>query len=232
LRIPPFQRRAGFTLIELLVVLAIIVVVAAIGWGSVYDQLPRYRMVRVAKALRSDVQMLRNLATSTNLETRLRFLEGPGDCADTSRWGGAWALEIGDRSQASTRWEKLPVDAEEDGSDDDQSDGLVDIGPDGADSSRHTCMRAPSGLHGPGAGNEGAVVFSPKGWVSNPGTDFDSSGRIQVTLINQVAASAGLRDEIAVRIVRTGATRLESSLNSSYSSNPVSPGASSSLGGS
>ncbi len=206
--------RAGFTLIELAVVLAILVVVAAVGWGTMRSHLPRFRLVRAGKALKGDLMYLRNYAISSSRETRLRFVSTGGDCAgDFDAWGGAWALEVGNRSSASTAWEFLPQDAVEDGTDDDQSEGTVDLGS-GPTASRNVCLVGWSEIGGPGSGNADAVVFSPRGRLTNPGSDFsEGSGWIVVDLVNQSAARQGLDDSLQVMVNRVGNVNLVSSLS-------------------
>lgn len=210
-RYPP---RAGFTLVELAVVLAILVAVAAVGWGTMRSHLPRFRLVRAGKALKSDLMYLRNFAISSSRETRLRLVSSGGDCAgDFDAWGGSWALEVGNRSSASTSWEYLPQDAVEDGSDDDQSEGTVDLGS-GASASRQTCLAGWSEISGPGSNNADAIVFSPRGRLTNPGSDFsEGSGWIVVSLVNQAAARQGLDDSLQIMVNRVGNVNLVSSLS-------------------
>jgi prepilin-type N-terminal cleavage/methylation domain-containing protein len=213
--IPRPNRRRGFTLIELVVVLALIVVISAIGFTSLQSHLPRYRLVRAVKAFKSDLMYLRNLSISSSRETRLRLVSTGGDCEnDRDAWGGSWALEIGDRSSASRSWEALPVDAEVDGSDDDQSEGSVDLGPSGDLSSRGTCLSSWTDIGGPGANSADSIVFSPRGRLANPGTDFvDQGGWIAVTFINQSAARDGVDDQVDVMVNRVGSVSVVSSLN-------------------
>lgn len=194
--------------------LAIVGIVAVIGWGSVRNQLPRFRLIRAGKALKSDLMYLRNFAISSSKETRLRLVSTGGDCAgDFDAWGGSWALEVGNRSSGSTRWEMLPQDAQDDGTDDDQSEGVVDLGA-GALAARHVCLSGWTTLDGPGSGNANAIVFSPRGRLSNPGSDFsEGTGWIAVDLVNQEAARAGLDDSLRVMVNRVGNINLVSSLS-------------------
>lgn len=211
----PTACRRGFTLVELVVVLALLVVIAAIGFTSMRSHLPRYRLIRAVKAFKSDIVYLRNLSISTSRETRLRLTGTGGDCAaDLEAWGGSWALEIGDRSSASRSWEALPEDAAVDGSDDDQSEGSVDLGPGGGLQSRSTCLEGWSDIEGPGADNADAIVFSPRGRLANPGTDFvEEGGWIAVTFVNQSAAREGVDDRVEVLVNRVGNVTLASSLD-------------------
>ena len=204
-------RRRGFTLLELLVVLAIVLIAALIGAGTVQPYLPRFRMVSTAKSLRADIRMLQTLALQTGRQTRIRLVAPGGDCSNYEEWGGGWVMELGDRSVNSTFWDVLPPDALADGSDDDQSQGTVDLGPDGANAARGICMKSWATLEGPGSGNNYSLVFSPRGSLANPVTDFPD-GYIRLTLSNQYAAKQGITDEMQVMVSAAGWTGLESTL--------------------
>lgn len=221
------QRRA-FTLIELLVVLAIIIVATLLGAGTIQPYLPRYRMISVSKQLRADLRQLQSLAMQTGRQTRLRLIAPAGDCADTEVYGGGWELSVGDRSVGSTVWDILPEDALVDGSDDEQGQGRVDFGPDGAKAARGVCLMAWAALEGPGAGNTDSIVFSPRGSVANPLTDF-ADGTIRIRLANQAAAAEGVVDEAHVLVSAAGWTGLETTLGQSGIDGSVGAASSSSV---
>jgi len=200
-------------LVEVVVAMAIFVVLIAIGWSSTRSQMPRFRTVEAAQGMQSDLMMLRNTAIQTSRETRLVLASTPGDCtSDRGAWGGSWTLEIGDRFNNSTSWELLPLDAAEDGTDDDQSDGLAVLDDGGNRDSKSVCLDEWDSLAGPGNNNADAIVFSPRGWVDNPGADFQSTGYIEVDFVNQEAGRLGVDDRITVRLSRAGMVRLVSSL--------------------
>lgn len=207
----PRPARAGFTLLELVVVLAIVLIAALIGAGSVQPYLPRFRMVSTAKSLRADVRMLQSLALQTGRQTRLRLLAPASGCGDPDSWGGGWVMELGDRSVNSEKWDVLPPDALVDGVDDDQSQGIVDFGPDGARAARGICLKEWEPIDGPGADSNDALVFSPRGSLANPVTDFPD-GYIRLTFANQYAARAGVVDEMQVMVSAAGWSGLQSSL--------------------
>ena len=211
------QDRRGLTLLEVVVVLAIIGVVAAIGWGSTSSYLPRFRTVSTAKGLKADVMKLRSLAVSTGRETRLTLTGTPGRCADPGVYGGSWTMAIGNRSSGSSTWDLLPEDSAADGTDDDRSEGTVDLGQGGNRQARGVCLRQWDTLAGPGAGNADSIVFSPRGFVTNPSADFSTvSGTIDIELVNLDAVHRGFEDTVSVRLFRTGAARLESTLGDEY----------------
>lgn len=204
--------RRGFTIVELAVVLAIFVITAALGLGSLREHLPRYRLVQSAKRLKADLRTLQSLATSSGRQARLRLVSAPGDCADPTVWGGGWALELGDRSNGSTRWDVLPVDLSDDAGlapDSDQSEGLVVLSEGGNAEARFTCLLPWGTLTGPLSGDRDTIVINARGYLDNPTSDLDG-GYIRLTLRNQDAALQGVQDEAVVLISAAGAVRLAS----------------------
>jgi prepilin-type N-terminal cleavage/methylation domain-containing protein len=89
--------RTGTTLTELMVVLSIIGLMAAIGLGTVKDQIPRFRMVRAAKQLASDIAALRNTAIEQNRETRLLLVAADSSWESPGASNiGEWWMQVGD----------------------------------------------------------------------------------------------------------------------------------------
>ena len=203
------RRRAGFSLLELVVVLAIILIAALIGAGSIQPYLPRFRMVSVAKRMQSDLRMLQSLAMQTGRQARMRLVAPVGDCGDHGAWGGGWVKELGNRSAGSTDWDVLPPDALADGRDDDQSTGVYDFSDGGNHPARNVCLNEWDAIAGPGAGSADSLVFSPRGSLANPVTDFPD-GTIRITLSNQAAAREGVTDQVHVVVSAAGWTGLES----------------------
>ena len=60
--------------------------------------------------------------------------------------------------------------------------------------------------------------------MSNPGTDFQSSGYLEFTLVNQVAMLDNVTDQVTVTISRAGMPRMESTLGRAFSDNTVGTG--------
>ena len=91
------------------------------------------------------------------------------------------------------------------------------MGPDGNRKSRGVCLRQWNSLAGPGSGNGDSIVFSPRGFITNPSSDFSTrSGTIDLTFVNLDSVHRGVVDEVSVRMFRTGAARLESTLGDEY----------------
>ena len=202
--------RRGYTLLEIVIVLSMLAILAALGVGSMREHLPRYRLVQTTKQFKSDMMQLRQIAVQNNRETRLR-LESAEDCSDSTAWGGQWVLEVGDRALGSTVWDVLPEDRSDNGVDDHQGEGLINIGPGGNQEANDICMWSWSGLSGPddnGANNADSVVFSPRGWLRNPSSDFQSSGYLEFQFVNQEAAREGVDDTLIVQVSRAGLVRL------------------------
>ena len=195
-------------MIEMVIAISIFMVVAVIGWTSLQDQMPRFRMVRAARGFKSDLMTVRSLAVQTNRETRLLLTGHGGDCDASSpdAGGGSWIMSAGERSSGSTAWDVLPIDADDDGSDDQRGEGMVSL----EDGGKWVCLKGWSTLAGPGGDNVDAIVFSPRGWVSNPASDFSAGGYMEFTFVNQDAARRGLQDEVTVMISRAGLVRLVS----------------------
>lgn len=206
-------RQRGFTLIEAVVVLALLGVMAAIAWGSVRDLLPRFRMMSAAKQLKADLAELRNTAIVHNRETRLLLVSADSSYTDPgSPSAGAWWLQVGNRSLNARNWELMPADAAEDGTDDDTSQGVIDIAPGGNRAQPGASLIPWDPIAGPGTGNGDAIVFSPRGWVTNPAGDFSSDGYISLTLVNKVALAHGVDDSVTLLVARSGMVRMETSM--------------------
>jgi prepilin-type N-terminal cleavage/methylation domain-containing protein len=222
-----FRRKTGFTLIEVAIVIALFGVLAAIGWGSTRDQMPRYRLIRASKGLKGDLVNLKNLAVLTNRETRLVLVSSPGKCSEIAVYGGEWHLQAGDRSRGSSRWEFLPIDTEVEGEDEERGEGEVSLGEGGNRQQKDVCLESWGDIRGPGSGNADAIVFSPRGWLRNPASDFNSSGYMEVTLTNQAAADKGVEDKVKILVSRAGMVKMHSTLGHEMIDNPVGLGGSS-----
>lgn len=200
---------------EIAVALAIVSVLAAMGWWAVGEEVDRYRMMKSARLLHSDLQELRALAIATNRETRILFVAADAAMDPADAQVGEWLLQAGDRSQGSSEWDTLPID---DGSD--SSHGERSLSVDGADEAPGISLAPWPMLAGPGLVNADAIVFSPRGWVANPVTDF-VDGYVALEIVNKRAATSGGPGSVTIRLSRGGLARLEMSERSALPANAV-----------
>lgn len=209
---------AGFTILELVVVVAIVLILTAIGIVQSQDMVPRFRTRRAALTFASMVNQCRALAIQTNRECSVWLLDYDGSLSDLSSNAGAYWVGIGDKSSGSTTWDYLPPDSLTDGSDDDVSEGLVDLGDENNPYyARHVAIDTwGSGLSGPGTSNANRIVIDPRGFVINPVGDFDGTGHIALTFVNKAARAEGRAEDFVVRISRSGMTRVDNSVNAQY----------------
>ncbi len=205
----------GHTLVELAVAIAVVGILAAMGWYAVQDEVDRFRMMKAARLLQSDLQELRALAIATNRETRIVFTGADAALDPTDVQVGEWLLQAGDRSQGSVEWDTLPID---DGSD--ASAGERSLNPDGADEAPHISLAPWPTLTGPGSGNADAIVFSPRGWIANPAADF-ADGYVALRIVNKRSLLRGGAEEATVRVSRGGLSRLEVSDATALPTNTV-----------
>jgi len=201
--------RGGHTLAELALVVSLLAVLAMIGWSSARDQVAASRLMSAARLFQSDVQGLRALAVATNREARVVLTEADAALDPTEPQVGMWLLQVGDRSAGSTEWDTLPLDL--DGvADGGQGERSLDV--DGSEERPGISLAEWSPLRGPGLGNQDAIVFSPRGFVSNPVGDF-VGGYISVELVNKRGsrASDGTFPHVKLRISRGGLAHMETS---------------------
>jgi prepilin-type N-terminal cleavage/methylation domain-containing protein len=214
--------RGGFTLIEVIMAVAILTSLATIGWGTMKSHLPRFRLIRIAKQFRGDLATMRGIAVQTNRESKMHLLSHAGDCSDPSDWGGSWEKSIGNKVAGSDEWDLLPEDSQIDGRDDDQSKALVDFTLESTERGFDVCFQDWGVLQGPSLGrnNRDAIVFSPRGWLRNPASDFNSRGYMEFIFINQDANRKGVVDAVKVQLSRSGMIRLVR-VPQNYHLNPV-----------
>lgn len=195
-------------------------ILTAIGIVQSEDMVPRYRTRRAAKTFASLVNQCRALAIQTNRECSVWLLDYDSSLSDTTTNAGAYWVGLGDRSSGSTTWDYLPPDSLVDGSDDDVSQGLIDIGDDSNQYyARHVGIATwGSGLTGPGTTNSNRIVIDPTGFVINPVGDFDSTGHIMLTFVNKIARDQGRVEDYYVRISRSGMTRVDQTANEKFAS--------------
>lgn len=203
-------------MVELAVVIAIIGVLAAIGMYSGRQQIAQYRLMSAARLLQSDIQGLRATAISTNRQTRLLLIEADAAMDPQEAQIGAWLLQVGDRSSGSTEWDTLPIDKEVP----DSSLGERSLNVDGLNERPGISLMPWPSLAGPGLGNTDAVVFSPRGFVDNPVSDF-VGGYITLSLANKRFAGGDEVSLVSIVISRGGLAHMETSAGTALASGDV-----------
>lgn len=210
-------RAPGSTLVELAVAIAIIGILAAVGWGTLRNQVAQFHLMQAARLLHSDLQNLRTLAITTNRETRVVFTVADQALDPADIQSGEWLLQVGNRSTSSTEWDTLPIDL--------NGEGVSDLGERSlAEGGYNECDEislAPwPTLVGPGTTNADSLVFSPRGWITNPPADFPD-GYVVLDFVNKRALARGVDQRARVRISRGGLARIETSENNRLPENPV-----------
>ena len=210
--------RRGFTLIEIVITLAIVLILTALGVGMSDQLIPRFRTRKAALEFMAKVQQCRSVAIRTGRECSIWLFPGDSNLSDPSTNTGEYWVGVGDAARNSTTWDYLPEDSETDGSDDDTSQGIIDLGdPDGDYYAPRVAIDYTSGtLGGPGVGNSDRIVFNARGFVTNPDTDFDSNGTITVTFVNKMARSKGITEDYKVIITRPGMVRVDTSVADTF----------------
>ena len=133
---------------------------------------------------------------------------------------GKYILYVGNKSTNSSSWDLMPGDLYDNSADDDSSQATIDISKSG----NHHKIKVSIGdwgssIGGPYTGNKDCIVFSPRGWVLNPASDFNGQGFIEITFVNKVARSTGVNHDYIVMIARSGMTRIDNEkarLNDKY----------------
>jgi prepilin-type N-terminal cleavage/methylation domain-containing protein len=209
--------RRGFTLIELMIVVALIMILTAIGIGLSDDLIPRFRTRQAAKTFSSKVNECRALAIRSGKECSVWLLAADSSLTNLDANNGEYWVGMGNKNRDSSTWDYLPVDTETGGSDSDQSQGVIDIGDkDGQFYQRRVGIAQWSSLGGPGTGNSDRIVFGPRGFVTNPSSDFGALGTIDITFVNKVARADGFSEDWTVKVGRTGMTRIDTTVQNEY----------------
>ena len=191
--------RNGHSLVELAVAVAVVAVLTGIGWGTLQDRVTTYRMFSVARMLQSDISTLRALALDTNRETRVHFVEADVALDMEEPQHGAWDLQVGNRASGSTQWDTLPID---EGGVVDVSGGERSVEEGGSDETRWISLASWGSI------KDDAIVFSPRGWLVNPATDY-VDGSVRLRVVNKRALLSGVDEHVGLHVLRTGLVRLQ-----------------------
>ncbi len=208
----------AFTMIELAIVVAIIGILSALAGWQVQAMVPKFRSKAAAQEFAKHIDLCRHLAVRSNRECKVSLLawdSNPASIATTNY--GKYSVSLGNASLNSTTWDILPEDTYTDSSDDDQTLGIIDLGQNGQQKANKVSIRYTSGdIGGPRTGLTDSLVFSPRGHLLNPTTDFSATGYIEVEFVNKYALSEGLNDVFVVMVSRMGMTRLDNQIGRRY----------------
>jgi prepilin-type N-terminal cleavage/methylation domain-containing protein len=218
------RHRRGVTLVEIAIVLAIISILAAIGGPLLSKSLPRWRTRRAAKEFASAVEQARSLAIAQNVEYRVHLVDYDTDLTDGTNVG-SYRVARGNASSSSTSWDILPVELDPAFGDVNTLEGTHEITMGGKDALPWVSIEPWTPMNGTSAGND--IVFSPRGFVTNPPSDFDSDGYLNVAFRN--VRERDIAQRWTVRVSRAGMTRLDSSVDPATAPGPSGTGRTSSM---
>jgi prepilin-type N-terminal cleavage/methylation domain-containing protein len=199
------NHRRGFSLIELMIVVAIFSILAVTGFGMTRNTMPRYRAYSAAEQFEGNVATCRMVAIRSGYECRILmsdYDDKPGVLtADNT---GEYYIQLGNKSIQSDDFETLPTSLME-------VKGHFTIAKGSTDYKRNVSILAWDTLNGTTGAGSDSIVFSPRGFVANPASDFND-GYITIKFVNKLAYADGIEDIYKVQIARSGMTRIENPL--------------------
>ena len=209
-----FANRKGFTLLEVMFTVSIIGVLSGLAIWQASSMMPHMRTKAAAQEFAKNVDLSRMLALRTNRETRICLEEFDSSLSNLATDNaGKYTMSIGDKNLQSATWDVLPEDTFSDSTDDDKSMGTVDLAPGSQQHLRFVSIDdwGEGDIAGPHYGNDDCIVFSPRGFVLNPATDFNEYGYIEVVFVNKVARKNSEEDDFIVMVGRAGMQRMDTS---------------------
>ena len=94
---------------------------------------------------------------------------------------------------------------------------MVDLAPGSRDYQRYVSIdNWGTNIGGPYNTTQDSLVFSPRGNLINPPTDFNSQGFIEVVFVNKLARSEGRNEDFVVMVARSGMVRLDNYVGRRY----------------
>jgi prepilin-type N-terminal cleavage/methylation domain-containing protein len=198
-------RRGGFSLIELMIVVAIFSILAVVGFGLTRDTLPRYRAYSAAEQFAGNVATCRMVAIRSGYECRILLSDYDEKPADITRENaGEYYIQLGNNNIQADEFETLPTSLME-------VNGTFNIGEGSTNYKRNVSIMDWGTISGTSGSGGDSIVFSPRGFVANPASDFDD-GYITISFVNKVSYSSGINDIYKVQIARSGMTRIDNPL--------------------
>lgn len=213
--------RRGLSLLELAIVIAIIGIMAAVAGTLLTDSIPMWRTRRAAREFSVALQTARQMAIAQGVQYRVRMGAYDTDLSGSGLSTGLYYIEKGNSAEGSTFWDTIPVDM--DGSGAQSGEGTVEISDGGQDELPGVSIEQWDPITGI---NGDDFVFSPRGMLENPVSDFGSDGYIEITFVNKKARRRGVTDEWTVKISRGGLVRMQATTQPTVGGNPGTPDAS------
>ena len=206
----------GVTLIEVMIVVAIIGILSGLAGWTAHRIFPKYRSKGAAMEFAKYLDLCRMHAIRTNRECRIAILDSDSSPGTLGSNVGQYSISLGNASVNSTAWDILPEDTYSDASDDLQHQGIIDLSTGEHKQHDVSIVYTSGNIGGPRTGLTDSLVFSPKGYLLNPATDFNSEGYIELSFANKVALNEGVNDVYVVMITKFGMTRLDNSIGRRY----------------
>ena len=200
-----------------MIVVAIISILTAMGMYTSRNLLPRYRTRDAAMTFASHVELCKSIAVRANKECSILMVDFDSSLTDLDANEGVYWIGIGNKSLNSDSWDYLPIDTVNDSVDEASQEGVIDIGDsEGSHYARRVGLKEWSAISGPGSDNADRIVFSPRGFVRNPASDFSDEGYIDITFVNKVVRTEGMVEDFTVSISRAGMARVDSNRRDAY----------------
>ena len=208
------KSQRGFTLLEVAVVCSVIGIISALAGWQIQVMLPKFRTRAAAVEFAKYVDLCRNVAIRSNKECKISILAADSSPSTiTSPNVGRYSISLGNLPVNSTSWDILPEDTYADQTDDDQMQGIIDISSGSEHEQKKVSLVYRTGtLGGPANGLCDSIVFGPRGYVTNPPSDFNATGYIEIVFANKLALSQNLSENFVVMVTKTGMTRLDNTV--------------------
>lgn len=191
-------------------VVSIIMILTALGYSYASEQIPRSRTRMAAMDFASFVNQCRSIAMVNGTSCRILLVEYDPDLGDIETNAGMYLVQGG---TSAGDWDTLPLDVLESGSDAQTGTGTIDLAS-GQTRLRNVSIARWEPIGGSGIGNNNALVFDSRGFLSNPPDDF-IDGKISVTFVNKAAEEKGVQDHWTVQVTRAGLAQIDANLRTS-----------------